>query len=52
MTNRALVRTDPDALHAFSTPLGSVVTVALAELGSLRNPCNNRDGLCLSLTKQ
>ena len=52
MSNRALAGTDPDALHAFPTPAGSVVTVALAGLASLRIPYNNREELCLSLTKR
>lgn len=30
MNNRALAKTDPDALHAFPTPAGSVVTAQLS----------------------
>lgn len=53
MSNRALAGTDPDALHAFPTPAGSVVTVALSGLLALLTiPCNNREGLCLSLSKR
>lgn len=52
MSNRALAGTDTDALDAFLTPAGSVVTVALSGLALLRIPCNNREWLCLSLTKR
>lgn len=38
MSNRALAGTDPDALHAFPTPAGSVVTVALTGVGFIENP--------------
>lgn len=47
MSNRALTGTGPDALHAFPTPAGSMVTVALAGSASLRIPYNNREGVVL-----
>lgn len=51
MSNKALAGTVSDALHAFPTPAGSVVTVALSGPALLTIPCNNREGLRLSLTK-